>query len=67
MQIFDEYDLSQWDGFDKSNQYVLDGEGFWLEIRLTDGTTVSARGENAFPRNYYQVMDRMQEILEKCP
>ena len=66
MQVIDEFDLSQWDGFDKTNEYVLDGEGFWLEIRLTDGTSIEARGENAFPENYFPAISAIQEILDKA-
>ena len=64
MQIIDEYDVAQWDGFDASEEHVLDGEGFWLEIALTDGTGILARGENAFPENYFPAIGRMQETLD---
>ena len=43
---------------------MLDGEGFWLEIALTDGTSITARGENAFPENYFPAISRMQETLD---
>ena len=66
MQVIEEYDISQWDGFDESNEYVLDGEGFWLEIIMTDGATVMARGNNAFPKNYYQAVGDMQYILDSA-
>ena len=64
MQIIDEYDVARWDGFSESEEHVLDGEGFWLEIALTDGTRITARGENAFPENYFPAISRMQETLD---
>ena len=64
MRIIDEYDVPRWDGFDESEENVLDGEGFWLEIALTDGTSITARGENAFPENYFPAISRMQETLD---
>ena len=64
MRIIDEYDVARWDGFDESEENVLDGEGFWLEIALTDGTSITARGENAFPENYFPAISRIQETLD---
>ena len=38
---------------------------FWLEITLTDGTRVLARGDNAFPEHYFDAMGEMWEILTR--
>ncbi len=64
MQVIDEYDVASWDGFNKSVDHVLDGEGFWLEVTLMDGTSILARGDNAFPDNYFPAISKMQEILD---
>ena len=66
MRVIEEYDLLQWDGFDESREHVLDGEGFWLEINLTDGSSILARGENAFPKDYFQAIGEIQEILDNA-
>ena len=66
MQIIDEYNVDAWDGFSKSNEYVMDGEGFLLEVELTDGTSITASGDNAFPENYYPVVSSLQEILDSA-
>ena len=63
-QVVEEYDLYKWDGFDKSQENVLDGEGFLLEIGFTDGTSIYANGDNAFPEDYFSAMGQMQEILD---
>ena len=62
--VFQRYDMARWDGFAESNPYVLDGEGFLVEVLLTDGTRVQASGENAFPPHYHEAMDAMTAILK---
>ena len=63
-QVIEEYDLYQWDGFDESRDNILDGEGFRLDIGFTDGTSIHANGDNAFPKDYYSAISQMQEILD---
>ena len=63
-RVFEEYDVAAWDGFSGHNENVLDGEGFRLEIWLSDGRYVLATGDNAFPENYYEVIGQWLEILE---
>ena len=62
--VIDKYGLEQWDGFSKSQSGVLDGEGFRLEIELTDGTRILASGDNAFPPDYFNAMGELWAILE---
>ncbi len=66
MAVIDRYGLEGWDGFDGSTPYVLDGEGFWLEFTLTDGTHVQARGDNAFPEDNFPAMGEIWRILENA-
>lgn len=65
LKVIEKYDVASWDGFAGSRKYVLDGEGFWLNIRFTDGTGVEARGDNAFPEHYFDAVGEIWEILEK--
>ena len=65
MRVIEAYDIASWDGFSGSRKYVMDGESFWLEIGLTDGTNVLARGDNTFPEHYFDAMDEMWEILTR--
>ena len=62
--VIEDYDLFGWDGFDESRDDVLDGEGFVLEVEFTDGTSIRAQGDNAFPENYSQAMGEIWDILE---
>ena len=59
--IAGKYRLDRWDGFDKSNKHVMDGNHFSLSITLADGKTISAHGSNRFPDGY---SDAKQEICE---
>ena len=63
MKVIDTYDVASWNGFSESRNFVLDGEGFWLDITLTDGTEVHARGDNAFPEHYFEVIGEIWDIL----
>lgn len=62
-RVIDAYDVASWDGFSESEPFVLDGEGFWLDYNLTDGTRVHATGDNAFPEHYFEAMGEMWDIL----
>ena len=64
LALIDEYDLTRWDGFDRAEEGVLDGETFLLKVRLADGTGITASGDNAFPPNYFEVIGAMQRLLE---
>lgn len=49
------YYVNRWNGFDKSKSGVMDGSSFSLDITLADGSTISAHGNNSFPKNYSDV------------
>jgi len=63
VKVIDTYDMASWDGFSESQSFVLDGEGFWLDFSLTDGTRVHASGDNAFPEHYFDAIGEMWNIL----
>ena len=63
-EVVEKYDLYRWDGFDKTRSGVLDGEDFRLVIRFSDGTSIQANGNNAFPENYFDAMSEMEHILD---
>lgn len=62
-RIYIDNNVASWNGFDKTNEGVLDGETFSLEIVLVDGTSIRAHGDNAFPENYFEVMGQFRDIL----
>ena len=65
MEVIESYDLVSWDGFSESRDDVLDGEGFRLEFTLTDGSSVQASGDNAFPDHYFDAMGAIWDILTR--
>ena len=63
VRIIDQYDVRAWDGFDDSNYEVEDGEFFYFAAVLTDGTSIYAEGQNAFPPNYSPAASLMEELI----
>ena len=55
--------IYKWDGFDKTNKYVLDGDGFSLYLAYEDGRRVSAHGTNSYPAGYGEFVGGMDKIL----
>ncbi len=64
-KVIREYNLISWDGFDDYDPNILDGESFWLDLAFSDGVTVHAAGDNAFPDHYSEATDRIWEILQQ--
>lgn len=52
MGIFKKYDIYSWDGYDKSDDEVLDGMGFSLYVQFSDGSCINAHGNNMFPQKF---------------
>jgi len=58
-----EYRIDRWDGFDKVDKRVSDGEGFTLRYTAKDGSTCTAHGSNAFPNDYDAAMERILPVF----
>ena len=56
--------IKSWDGFDKYDPDVLDGCGFSLDIRFSDGSSVSASGENSFPDGYRAFKEKLDNLIK---
>lgn len=57
--------LLRWDGFDKNKKHASDGSSFTLSLTLSDGTAVSAHGNNAFPENYADVYAAIRALYDE--
>lgn len=61
--------LEKWNGFHKTNKQVLDGNSFSLMLRMTDGTQISAYGNNSYPKGYgeaeKEILALFQDLIEK--
>lgn len=55
--------VEKWDGFCKSDPNALDGESFSLEIVLADKKKITAHGCNAYPKNYREFLDCLDEAV----
>lgn len=65
LEIVLKYDLESWNGFNKNDPNVLDGEGFGLEMSFADGDRVYASGENSFPDHYGEATEELSELFER--
>lgn len=61
--LYRDFDVRKWDGFSKSDRFVLDGSGFNLRIVFDDARTVSASGTNCFPPGYSEFEKKLEEIV----
>ena len=58
-----EHRIDRWDGFDKVDKNVSDGEGFTLSFTAKDGSTCSAHGSNAFPKGYHEAEEPLLAVF----
>ena len=54
-EILSKYEVNSWNGFSKSDKYVLDGDSFSCFIDYKNGESVSAHGYMSWPKNYSSV------------
>ena len=60
--LLNDYKVGSWDGFNKSNKHVLDGNSFHMYI-TTEKTHISASGYEYWPKNYKVVRERLDSIF----
>ena len=63
--ILKEYHVEKWDGFDKSDPYVLDGNSFYLNIIMENADTISASGYMKWPNNYGEVKEKLDSVFSE--
>ena len=63
--VLKKYDVASWDGFNESDDDVMDGHSFSLDVEYDTGATIHAYGYMKYPRNYNQVSDELYEIIEE--
>ena len=56
--------VNKWDGFNKSNKHVMDGEMFDFESRI-NGIKIYATGSNSFPKGYRDFYNKINNIIKK--
>lgn len=58
------YQVSQWDGFNKRDDRVLDGDSFHFSVTTEDGKSIYASGYMMYPKNYGVVTNELERILK---
>lgn len=62
--LFAEAGITSWDGFaGKCPPGVLDGDSFSFSCTMSDGSTIQARGNNNYPKNYGKVSSAIFDLL----
>ena len=60
-----EFKIAKWDGFQKSNKYMLDGYMFLFEASVNSGSRIRAEGSNAYPKHYRAFLDYLSTTLPR--
>ncbi|MBE6016532.1 MAG: hypothetical protein E7233_02830 [Lachnospiraceae bacterium] len=61
--ILEKYKVSKWNGFNKTNKMVLDGNSFYLDIYMEEGD-ISAHGYMSWPNGYADFKDEVTVLFE---
>ncbi len=64
-KILEDNNVVEWDGFNKFDKYVLDGNGFSFSLENKNGEKVSADGYMKWPKNYTTVKSKLDKIFNK--
>ena len=62
-EVLKKYEVNKWNGFDKTDQGVLDGDSFSLSVGLEDNKSISAHGYMMWPEHYRDVVSEISSIF----
>ena len=62
--IIEKNEIYKWDGFDKSDPDVLDGDGFSLYVTYDSNDKIKAHGYMKYPKNYSKGANALKEYLD---
>ena len=63
INILNKYNVTSWDGFNKSDRNVLDGDSFSFSLRYDEDKEVDAHGYMRYPNNYRDVKQELIDIF----
>ena len=63
-EVFNKYEVYKWDGFDKVDKNVLDGDSFSITINM-ENNSIHASGYMSYPNNYRYVREELDNIFEE--
>ena len=55
--------VNKWNGFNKKNKKVLDGNSFSISIKMKNGNEISASGYMKRPKNYKKVREELDNFF----
>lgn len=61
--VLNKYNVASWNGFNKSDQNVLDGDSFSIYIDYNDNGYISASGYMMWPDNYSNVKNELNNMF----
>ena len=64
LNILNKYNVKSWNGFNKSDMDVLDGNSFSTSFTEKDGTNTYASGYMMWPDNYHEVKKELNELFK---
>lgn len=64
-EIMTKYKVGKWNGFNKSDKYVLDGNSFHLYVHFENGDSISASGYMMWPKNYREFKSEIDALFEE--
>lgn len=64
-EILNKYKVYKWDGFQKSDKYVLDGNSFSFWVYFDEDKDIHASGYMMYPDNYGNVESELKNIFKK--
>ena len=62
-KILIKYDVGKWNGFDKVDKDVLDGNSFSFIVVLNDDKVIKASGYMKWPNNYREVVGEIEPLF----
>lgn len=61
--ILNKYNVSFWDGFNKTDKNVLDGNSFSFTLDYDENKTIHAYGYMMYPKNYREVKTELIDLF----
>lgn len=65
INILNKYNVVSWDGFNKSDKDVLDGDSFHMYVTYNDDRNVSASGYMMYPNNYRDFKNDINDLINE--
>ena len=64
LNVLNKYEVSKWNGFQKYDQNVLDGDDFDFSLTTKDDKYIRATGYMMWPEHYREVKNELKEIFD---